>query len=1182
MKKLLGLMFLLCFGSIYAALPIPADSILPAATTENTIVMDRFNNATSGENHGYASYTESLPGLGMAADFTHGSSFNIYQIPANLKATGTVEMWIFPKKYGKGIFNMNWDYATSNPSFGHVFHLILQNNGKIGLSGWNFEGINGFESTDSIPLNKWTHVAVSWGDSTKIYLNGKVNLVSELPYRPEVTNPVNYGYAPYWGDSIGYMDELHVSNMQLPNEVIASRSANYVPVVNDIAFHVTVPEATNQCWVVGNFNSWNNNQYQLTKIDQTNYTITIPEAELNGYTKETLSYKYLSGGGDWAYVEKGFLGEEIPDRTFTASDTVQSWANIYVPGSVPIEKDVYIEAYVPKSVSEMYLTGNYINWTNPGVDGTRMDLVPEKCDSNGNYFSKMIHVYDFATLAYRFAAGPYWSYQQLGEDNRVTDLTADTLFHNQLSFIRIYPGIENTQTVQITVNAPKGTRDVYLMGSHVNWDGVQWQQGVKQTDGSFIFEIPHVDVFEYRYYREANWSYDEKDLYGAPRANRSADILVSLTYADVIDRWDDTWVPEPTDTTNYIIPANIPTQGLMGWWPFNGNALDESGYENHGQINNVYTEYDRFGNPNSAYYFYQGNIKLPNQQIVNSLPHTISVWAKAPVRYDPIPESIRPAYPNNIISNDVPLHYGHGIGMNFNNQTSYATLEYHDDFVRLSNLNIYPDQWHHWVMVYDYNNIKLYLDNVLVMDSYVTENEFDSNDYILVGQHNSDFDTYNERLFFYGHIDDIAIWNRALSYEEIVKVNGNREISISVPQVMAGTNDFIYVPVKSNILFDSDSILSYQFVMNYNPDVLNYSGAYIPNTMSGNGEIVVNSEVPGKLEVAYMSNYHITGQGDLLFLMFNTQNMGYSQLDISDFLYNTEPVYNVTDGSVTVNTTYGDVDNNTLVQAYDAALVLQYSVGFDPMPVIDPYPWEEWRINAGDVDDSYFLSAYDAGLILQKTVHLIDLFPVEEQYNPTLRAPALNNVDLIITKDAENLYFKSYGNLIGLNVSLENNFAALGTPKFYQTNIIKAVNISTDKYEVGMATAVAAADGSTILSIPINQTDIEDLTLKLRLNNLEKYVKFGVITQESSVWETAVQVLPNPVKDKLIIQMGGRLFNGKSIRINNLTGQMIYAESLSQEKTVINMNQFAQPGIYMLQIVDENENIILTRKLIKE
>ena len=32
------------------------------------------------------------------------------------------------------------------------------------------------------------------------------------------------------------------------------------------------------------------------------------------------------------------------------------------------------------------------------------------------------------------------------------------------------------------------------------------------------------------------------------------------------------------------IDAQIPTEGLVGYWPFSGNANDESGNENHGIV----------------------------------------------------------------------------------------------------------------------------------------------------------------------------------------------------------------------------------------------------------------------------------------------------------------------------------------------------------------------------------------------------------------------------------------------------------------------------------------------------------------------------------------------------------------------------------------------------------------------
>ena len=73
---------------------------------------------------------------------------------------------------------------------------------------------------------------------------------------------------------------------------------------------------------------------------------------------------------------------------------------------------------------------------------------------------------------------------------------------------------------------------------------------------------------------------------------------------------------------------------------------------------------------------------------------------------------------------------------------------------------------------------------------------------------------------------------------------------------------------------------------------------------------------------------------------------------------------------------FGDIDNNGLVESYDAAIALQYFVGIDP--VAAPLPWEDWRQLRADVDGNGYIEAYDASLIQRFVVGMIDHFPVEE------------------------------------------------------------------------------------------------------------------------------------------------------------------------------------------------------------
>ena len=49
------------------------------------------------------------------------------------------------------------------------------------------------------------------------------------------------------------------------------------------------------------------------------------------------------------------------------------------------------------------------------------------------------------------------------------------------------------------------------------------------------------------------------------------------------------------------LPDYIPSAGLVAWYPFNGNANDESSNNNNGTVVNSELTTDREGNSNKAY-----------------------------------------------------------------------------------------------------------------------------------------------------------------------------------------------------------------------------------------------------------------------------------------------------------------------------------------------------------------------------------------------------------------------------------------------------------------------------------------------------------------------------------------------------------------------------------------------------
>jgi len=69
--------------------------------------------------------------------------------------------------------------------------------------------------------------------------------------------------------------------------------------------------------------------------------------------------------------------------------------------------------------------------------------------------------------------------------------------------------------------------------------------------------------------------------------------------------------------------------GLVAYYPFNGNADDESGNGNHGTVNGATLTTDKLGNPDSAYRFNGDDyIDIGNDDSINIAGDlTISVWA---------------------------------------------------------------------------------------------------------------------------------------------------------------------------------------------------------------------------------------------------------------------------------------------------------------------------------------------------------------------------------------------------------------------------------------------------------------------------------------------------------------------------------------------------------------------------
>ena len=79
--------------------------------------------------------------------------------------------------------------------------------------------------------------------------------------------------------------------------------------------------------------------------------------------------------------------------------------------------------------------------------------------------------------------------------------------------------------------------------------------------------------------------------------------------------------------------AQVPTNNLVAYWPFSGNANDASGSGHHGGVRGATLVEDRFGNAQSAYFFDHINdsIGVPDHadfQFDTGVSHSLSLWFK--------------------------------------------------------------------------------------------------------------------------------------------------------------------------------------------------------------------------------------------------------------------------------------------------------------------------------------------------------------------------------------------------------------------------------------------------------------------------------------------------------------------------------------------------------------------------
>jgi hypothetical protein len=286
-------------------------------------------------------------------------------------------------------------------------------------------------------------------------------------------------------------------------------------------------------------------------------------------------------------------------------------------------------------------------------------------------------------------------------------------------------------------------------------------------------------------------------FYSILRKDNVGDTTAWIGVGSIASTGNDTYVTEIStlrDSTSQRFPEN---ESILAYYPFNGNANDESGNGFNGELfGSISLTSDQQGNSASAFHFdgddessrivISDNIPLANQS------HTISL------RIKPDPG----AYDGNahLFGHGVTIA-NNGLHSRFNGSENIQYAFWGND---ISFDHPFPESndWHHLVYTYDNmtNERKLYADGSLV--GVNTASPYTGNGPFVIGGHVFDYGGSP----WHGKIDDFIVWDVALSEDQVA------EISDQLPSFTFGDDgltEFKLIAFMNEGTFQSEVMTGY-------------------------------------------------------------------------------------------------------------------------------------------------------------------------------------------------------------------------------------------------------------------------------------------------------------------------------------------------------------------------------------
>jgi hypothetical protein len=552
------------------------------------------------------------------------------------------------------------------------------------------------------------------------------------------------------------------------------------------------------------------------------------------------------------------------------------------------------------------------------------------------------------------------------------------------------------------------------------------------------------------------------------------------------------------------IPSYVPVNGLLSYYPFNGNGNDLSPFNNHLTNNGATPTADRFGNANAAYDFDGISSFLtrtnPSYTFNSTSTFTVSFWYKRV----------------NTASLGIPIMHATTASGNFVWIFQLASLYMQFGTNKQGSAWIWAqsttttDVWTHIAMVYNAGQMTLYKDNVAAATGTFNHTAVSSTTLPLLigkgvgGSH------------FYGQIDDIGIWNRALSQCEI---NDLYTSSTTLTGLSAGPDQ--YACNGSQITLSATGATTYIWT----PNIVN--GSTFSPTISQNYTVTgfdANGCSSWDQVAVIAQNVNVNAGQDLFLCSGDSAQLnatGYPGIQWSGGISNNVPF----------------LPNQTQIYIASASNANGCTDSDTVSVIVNSLP----QINAGPDQSICFgeevILYGTGGIFMFWSNNIADSIPFVPQISGSYVLTGASNEGCIGT---DTVY-------VSVNDASSNNITASALDSY---SLNGQTYTSSGTY-TQILTNAAGCDSLLTLNLTLDFTGLSDF------NNKD------------------FSVYPNPANESVFIEFEPANI-GSLLVIYDALGRILLEKTLHQEKTSIDLQEFAS-GTYLMKVGSQTKRLEVLR-----